>query len=54
MVRALLEFAAWPEVVTGVDEPNTGSIRVVEKLGFERTGEGPGAFGRVFMYRWRP
>jgi hypothetical protein len=36
-----------------VDEPNLASIRVLEKLGFRRCGDMPGAFGRMFEYRHR-
>jgi RimJ/RimL family protein N-acetyltransferase len=56
---ALLRFVAdpagpgWDEVIAAVDAPNTASSRVLAKLGFERTGEVPGAFGATTTYRWR-
>lgn len=45
--RANAGFAA---IVAGVDEVNAASIRVLEKLGFARSGTGTGAFGRMFTY----
>lgn len=34
-----------------VDEVNQGSVRILEKLGFRRTAEQQGAFGKLFVYR---
>lgn len=57
--QALLRLATDPagsrlaEVTAAVDAPNTASLRVLEKLGFERTGQVPGAFGASFTLRWR-
>lgn len=57
--RALVRLASDPagadmaEIPAAVDAPNTASSRVLEKLGFERTGQVPGAFGPTFLYRWR-
>ena len=34
-----------------MDEINAGSVRVLEKLGFERVGVKPGAFGNVLLLR---
>jgi [ribosomal protein S5]-alanine N-acetyltransferase len=45
------EYAGQGAIVASVDEPNVASIRVLERLGFERTGELPGAFGPTRMYR---
>jgi [ribosomal protein S5]-alanine N-acetyltransferase len=49
--EALVGFArargSHREVLASVDEPNTASLRVLEKLGFELRGEATGAFGRV-------
>lgn len=39
------------ELSSAVDAPNTGSIRVLEKVGFVRVGEAPGAFGTTLLYR---
>ena len=39
------------DVHAAVDEPNVASIRVLERLGFERCGEAPGAFGRTLRFR---
>lgn len=56
---AALRFASDPagpafdEVDAAVDEPNAASSRVLTKLGFECTGDVPGAFGRTLTYRWR-
>lgn len=57
--EALLRFASDPdgpdmgEIPAAVDAPNRASSRVLEKLGFERTGEVPGAFGPTYTYRWQ-
>jgi [ribosomal protein S5]-alanine N-acetyltransferase len=48
------EHAGLGAIVASVDEPNVASIRVLERLGFERTGEVPGAFGSTRMYRLPP
>jgi RimJ/RimL family protein N-acetyltransferase len=42
------------EIVAGVDEVNVASVRVLEKLGFERTSSHPGAFGQTWVFRLRP
>lgn len=57
IAEALLERAracGFVEVVSAVDAPNLASMRVLEKVGFEKTGEVPGAFGPTFMFvrRW--
>jgi RimJ/RimL family protein N-acetyltransferase len=39
------------EIVTSVDEVNRASLRVLEKLGFERCGSRPGAFGSTRLLR---
>jgi RimJ/RimL family protein N-acetyltransferase len=39
------------DIVTSVDEVNRASLRVLEKLGFERSGARPGAFGRTLLFR---
>jgi RimJ/RimL family protein N-acetyltransferase len=39
------------EVIAGVDEVNTASLRVLQKLGFERTSTHPGHFGKTFLLR---
>jgi RimJ/RimL family protein N-acetyltransferase len=39
------------EIIGAVDEPNTASIRVLEKVGFEVTGYAPGPFGRTVLFR---
>ena len=53
--EALIRFARdklrWDEVVSAVDEPNVASIRVLEKVGFQRTGAVPGAFGKIIVFR---
>jgi ribosomal-protein-alanine N-acetyltransferase len=57
--EALLRLACDPadptlaEIHAAVDAPNAASLRVLEKLGFERTGELPGAFGATYTFRWR-
>jgi RimJ/RimL family protein N-acetyltransferase len=45
------EHAGQGAIVASVDEPNVASIRLLERLGFDRTGEVPGAFGSTRMYR---
>ena len=37
-----------------VDEPNQASIRVLEKVGFTRSGSAPGAFGRTLLFQLDP
>ena len=39
------------EIVADVDEVNAASVRVLEKLGFERIGVNQGAFGNVLLLR---
>jgi ribosomal-protein-alanine N-acetyltransferase len=39
------------DILTSVDEVNRASLRVLEKLGFERCGSRPGAFGRTLLLR---
>ena len=39
------------DIVTSVDEVNRASLRVLEKLGFERCGSRPGAFGPTALLR---
>jgi len=57
MARAAIDDAraagGFDEVTAGVDAVNAASIRVLEKLGFERTGMIQGAFGEMFSYRLR-
>lgn len=48
--RACIAFAGWPEIVAAVDAPNVRSIALLTKLGFERDGEWPGAFGPTFRF----
>lgn len=50
-IRYAREHAGFTEIVAAVDEPNGASIRVLEKLGFERCGEMPGAFGAMLLFR---
>jgi RimJ/RimL family protein N-acetyltransferase len=38
-------------IVASVDEVNTASLRVLEKLGFERVSTLQGAFGSMFLLR---
>lgn len=39
------------QVVASVDEVNAASLRVLEKLGFERVATQQGSFGRMFVLR---
>ena len=52
--RALVGYArrhgATGDIVSAVDAPNTASIRVLEKIGFERRGAVPGAFGETLLF----
>jgi RimJ/RimL family protein N-acetyltransferase len=53
IAEALSAYAAsvqFGPVRASVDEVNAASIRVLEKTGFRRCGELPGAFGRIWMY----
>jgi RimJ/RimL family protein N-acetyltransferase len=55
MARAAIEqVRRWPsfaEIAADVDEINVASVRVLEKLGFERIAVQPGAFGNLFVHR---
>jgi ribosomal-protein-alanine N-acetyltransferase len=55
MAHAAIAFArtsaGFTDIVAAVDEVNAASGRVLEKLGFERAGTQPGAFGNTFVYR---
>ena len=57
MARAAIAHArterGFEEIVADVDEINVASVRVLEKLGFERVGVQPGAFGNVLLLRLR-
>jgi RimJ/RimL family protein N-acetyltransferase len=52
---ACVEFAraraGMTAIVAAVDAPNVASIRVLERLGFARCGEVPGAFGSMVLFR---
>ena len=39
------------EIVSAVDEPNAGSMPVLEKVGLRRHGTVPGAFGPIVRYK---
>jgi [ribosomal protein S5]-alanine N-acetyltransferase len=43
--------AGFRDIAAAVDEVNTASLRVLEKLGFERYGSRPGAFGATLLLR---
>lgn len=55
MARAAIAHArtegGMTSIVTSVDEVNAASLRVLDKLGFERCGSRPGAFGTTLMLR---
>jgi RimJ/RimL family protein N-acetyltransferase len=51
--RALLDRVTqlgWKRVVTAVDEPNTASIRVLQRFDFAEISSFPGAFGRALYF----
>lgn len=52
--RALVDYgrahAGMTDILSAVDAPNTASARVLERLGFERRGAVPGAFGEVLLF----
>jgi [ribosomal protein S5]-alanine N-acetyltransferase len=53
MAKALVDHAAdvqFAPVRASVDEVNAASIRVLEKTGFQRCGDVPGEFGRIWLY----
>ncbi len=54
LVAFAREHAGFDAIAAAVDAPNTASIRVLEKSGFERSGEAPGAFGRTYLFRLDP
>jgi ribosomal-protein-alanine N-acetyltransferase len=45
------KFEGFATIVASVDEVNAVSLRVLEKLGFERTATLRGAFGNMFLLR---
>ena len=53
--RSVIAFAraheALREIDAAVDEPNVASIAVLQRLGFRRVGEAPGAFGKMLLFR---
>jgi RimJ/RimL family protein N-acetyltransferase len=55
MARAAIEHArsaaGFDEIVADADAVNTRSVRLLEKLGFERTGSRQGAFGDILLFR---
>ncbi|TPV93192.1 MAG: GNAT family N-acetyltransferase [Myxococcales bacterium FL481] len=55
MARAVIGHATdqlgHESVLASVDAPNQASIRVLDKLGFQRVRETPGAFGTMYQYR---
>ena len=55
MARACIAEAvkrkAFTEILASVDAINAASVRVLEKLGFERVAIRPGAFGDMLMLR---
>ena len=56
MARAAIDHAranGFSEIIAGVDASNTASMRVLEKLGFERTATLQGALGDMFTLRLR-
>jgi RimJ/RimL family protein N-acetyltransferase len=57
MARASIAEArahpAFGEIVASVDEINVASVRVLDKLGFDRVGTEPGAFGAILLLRLR-
>jgi RimJ/RimL family protein N-acetyltransferase len=44
---------ALDEILASVDDVNRASVRVLEKMGFERVGVRPGAFGDMLLLRLR-
>ena len=58
MARAAIARAraqpGFAEIVADVDEVNAASVRVLDKLGFERVGVGQGAFGSLLLLRLPP
>jgi ribosomal-protein-alanine N-acetyltransferase len=50
-IRHAREHAGFTAVCAAVDEPNQASVRVLEKLGFARCGQQPGAFGQMILFR---
>ena len=48
LARTQSEFE---EIIAGVDEVNAASLRVLEKLGFERFETQQGSFGNLFLLR---
>jgi [ribosomal protein S5]-alanine N-acetyltransferase len=55
MARASIAYArrraGFEKIVAGVDEVNAASLRVLEKLGFQRIEARPGAFGTAYLLR---
>lgn len=47
---ALAERLGWTAIHAAVDEPNTASVRVLRKLGFDQSHTCPGGFGRTLCF----
>jgi len=43
--------AGFAEIIASVDEVNAASLRILEKLGFERVATHQGSFGNMFVLR---
>ena len=58
MARACIDHArgqpGFAEIIASADEVNTASVRILEKLGFQRFATKPGSFGDVLMFRLAP
>ncbi len=54
--RACLGFATHDrgiaDVLAAADAPNAASLRLIERLGFRRLRETPGAFGAIRWFVW--
>ena len=51
MARAMIALEPARPISASVDAVNEGSVRILEKLGFRRTGTRPGAFGEMLLLR---
>ncbi len=50
-IAAARKYEGFATIVASVDEVNAASLRVLEKLGFERIATLQGAFGNMFLLR---
>jgi RimJ/RimL family protein N-acetyltransferase len=52
-IREARTKPGFDDIIAGVDDVNTASLRILEKLGFQRISVHPGAFGTMSLLQLR-